>query len=266
MFLLDATRQLSRMGFEILQGAHILLDQNWNSQNVCSPFTRLYYIKEGEGSMWKEGKEIPLLPHHVYLIPAGCTFSFACHKPIEKIFFHIRLENKLEYDLFSAVRGIYSMYFSSEDYDALKQNLYEENFLELFRVYAIIFDTLEKITNKADVTPISIKQYSPIIENVISFIHDNNRSGLSIQEIAETFMVAPSTLRNKFKKETGISLGRYINTLLLERAKTLLMDPSHSIQTVADALGFCDQFYFARLFKAKYGITPSTYRRSVFPF
>ena len=83
-------------------------------------------------------------------------------------------------------------------------------------------------------------------------------------QISDAVLACPSTLRSKFKKETGVSLSSYINSYLMEKSKLFLMNPALSISEISDKLGFCDQFYFFKQFKSKFGITPSSYRQGIF--
>lgn len=56
----------------------------------------------------------------------------------------------------------------------------------------------------------------------------------------------------------------YINTIKLYRAVHLLVynPEKKSIETVAYETGFNDYRYFSRLFKKKYGVTPSVYKET----
>ena len=84
------------------------------------------------------------------------------------------------------------------------------------------------------------------------------------EEIAKEMFVSPSKLRNTFKAETGITLGGYIDDMVFFRAKKLLGSKKFSVGDISTKLGFCDQFYFSRRFKEKYGKTPSKYRKELF--
>ena len=62
-------------------------------------------------------------------------------------------------------------------------------------------------------------------------------------------------------KEVGKSLPEYVTEKRIQEAKYLLRGHSSlSISKIATAVGFSEINYFARVFKAKTGITPSEYR------
>ena len=69
---------------------------------------------------------------------------------------------------------------------------------------------------------------------------------------------SPYYISKIFKSETGDTLIRHLINLRLERAKELLgQGGTGSIQEVAAAVGYEDAYHFSKLFKKRYGISPS---------
>jgi AraC-like DNA-binding protein len=62
------------------------------------------------------------------------------------------------------------------------------------------------------------------------------------------------------KKETGLTLGQYIQAKRLEQAQSLLKNNERSIAEIAELCGISDYNYFSRIFKKQFGITPRDYR------
>ncbi len=62
------------------------------------------------------------------------------------------------------------------------------------------------------------------------------------------------------KKETGITALEYIQSRIIDEAKTRIFDQQKSFQELADELGFKYQQHFTRLFKQETGLTPRQYR------
>ena len=59
-----------------------------------------------------------------------------------------------------------------------------------------------------------------------------------------------------------MSIHAYINNLVLSEAMMLLMDTNMSVFAISKKFGFCDQFYFTRIFTKKFGVSPLQYRKS----
>ena len=67
-------------------------------------------------------------------------------------------------------------------------------------------------------------------------------------------------LSDMLKKETGESAKGHINRMIVEKAKSALLNPSFSVSEIAYNLGFEHPQSLTRLFKIKTGLTPNEYR------
>lgn len=106
----------------------------------------------------------------------------------------------------------------------------------------------------------SHKNYSLLIQKVITRIDADITAELSLTSLAEMLNVNPSYLSSLFKKETGSTLTQYINQGKVERAKRLLSTTNMQIQNVAQACGVLDVNYFTKIFKKYTGKTPNEFR------
>lgn len=68
-----------------------------------------------------------------------------------------------------------------------------------------------------------------------------------------------------FKRETGITINEFRTKLRLDAARRMLLTTELSIAQIAEACGFCDAFYFSRVFTKKCGCPPSSFRNSYVP-
>ena len=96
---------------------------------------------------------------------------------------------------------------------------------------------------------------------VIEFIKTNYMKGISICEMAGIIKMSESNLYAVFKKATGTSPIKYLNQYRLSVACELLHKTEYSIKEIAEKVGIPDQFYFSKLFKDKYSISPQQYRK-----
>ena len=65
------------------------------------------------------------------------------------------------------------------------------------------------------------------------------------------------------KKNSGRTVNQKLTELRMERAKTLLADPSRKLYEVAHAVGYADGKYFVKLFTKEVGIPPRLYRENL---
>lgn len=65
-----------------------------------------------------------------------------------------------------------------------------------------------------------------------------------------------------FRQYTGMSVIEYVVNLRLDYAANLLTKTSRSVLDIASAVGYDSVSFFIRIFKKKYGTTPSQYRKN----
>ena len=66
-----------------------------------------------------------------------------------------------------------------------------------------------------------------------------------------------------FKDETGKNFIDYVTDIRLDRAKEMLKAGQYSIKEITAETGYSDQNYFSRLFKRKFGLTPTEFKKNM---
>ena len=81
--------------------------------------------------------------------------------------------------------------------------------------------------------------------------------------VAKKLGFSYETFRKKFRTAIGFSPGRFHLDSRIDRAAALLHQGRHTIKEIAAQLEFCDEFYFSRCFKRRFGQSPSDFRQRV---
>lgn len=101
-----------------------------------------------------------------------------------------------------------------------------------------------------------------VVEQIMNYIEDHYSEKISLDQIAENMYLSPFYISRIFKSETGNAPIRYLINIRLEKARELLEGGYEgSIQEVAALVGYDDAYHFSKLFKKRYGISPSQARR-----
>ena len=91
------------------------------------------------------------------------------------------------------------------------------------------------------------------------FIDSNLSVPLQIAEVAHYVNMSPRNAARKFKEAFGVSIGEYILDSRMNEAKNRLTSSATNVKDIASEMGF-EQNYFYRVFKNKFGISPSEFR------
>ena len=87
--------------------------------------------------------------------------------------------------------------------------------------------------------------------------------GLRLQEIARNLGISQSHLRARFRASCGVSIGRHLRRVRLERACGLLRLTPKRVSEIAEQCGFNSIYSFSRAFRADLGDSPSVYRQKM---
>jgi AraC-like DNA-binding protein len=98
--------------------------------------------------------------------------------------------------------------------------------------------------------------------SAIDYVERTCDKGLTVEELAEKMKLSRKELDRVFSSVLNISPKKYIISVRMERACRALRKTSDSIAEIAEAVGYANQFYFAKEFKRLTGMTPSQYRNS----
>jgi AraC-like DNA-binding protein len=94
----------------------------------------------------------------------------------------------------------------------------------------------------------------------VEFLREHLAEPLTLPQVARVAGFAPDYFTRLFKREEGVSMGRYLLQLRVERAKQLLAGTPLSVEQVRKASGFRTRAYFHRTFKKAVGATPAVFR------
>jgi transcriptional regulator GlxA family with amidase domain len=109
---------------------------------------------------------------------------------------------------------------------------------------------------------LEIEPKSDRIQKAIAYATANLRNALSIEELAEVASLSPRQFSRAFAEETGQSPGKAIERLRVEAARLLLEQGRHSMDVIANEVGFFDRDRMRRAFVRTLGQPPQAIRRS----
>lgn len=190
---------------------------------------------------------------HIVFLPKGTSYNVYCRKPdkCKLISFNVDIEfdalsvysisdNEPLFEKFDEMKNLFLL-GAREAHSACMSYLYAI-FAEMFSCKELIPDTLT---------------------NAIRFI-DNSFSdcALSCAEAAESAGISEVYLRKLFTKYCGISPKEYILRKRFDKAKELLRASNPYVASIADACGFSCSNHFCKMFKERFGLTPTEYSGS----
>lgn len=97
---------------------------------------------------------------------------------------------------------------------------------------------------------------------LLTYIEENfNNKNLSLAAVADQLNTSVYVTTRLFKETTGKNFKEYVMDKRMEYAAELLKSTSHKVAEISGMAGFENAEYFSSLFKNKFGMTPTQYRK-----
>ena len=127
---------------------------------------------------------------------------------------------------------------------------------ELLKIHAILYregilqfpnETIEK----------SFRKLAPIL----NYIEDHYNEPITLETITKMFNIEKTYFCKFFKTNMNATFTQYLNTVRINKAKTLMLSANKSITEIAAETGFSSSSYFAEIFKRNVHCTPNQYQK-----
>lgn len=99
------------------------------------------------------------------------------------------------------------------------------------------------------------------IRRSIIYIQNHFRENITLESAAKQCYLSPNYFSERFCQETGSTFQEFLQETRLKFASSLLRSSDVSITEVCYASGFNTLTHFSRVFKKKFGFSPSDYRK-----
>lgn len=102
-----------------------------------------------------------------------------------------------------------------------------------------------------------------MVSQLINYINEyyDKENNMSLSRLSKLYYFDENYIGRVFKKQTGKTFSQYLNGIRLKRSLDLLLNTDRAIIDIAFAVGFNNVTYYNRLFKKRFGVSPSQYRK-----
>lgn len=212
---------------------------------------------------------IVLQSGYAYFMPrqADLTFKFSCN--LDVIAIHFTIEPVPGFDLFAQQDLCCKQELPKDLLILMSDACYQHrahptDTRHIVSLQAILMFGLSRLDGLSfpDHEDVFLRhvRWSTFVEHVDLHLS----ADLRIRHLAQKFNELPDTLSRRFKRDFGISLKKWLNQRLLQRAMNAIQADSCAIHEISERLGFSSEFHFSRFVRRETGQAPTTIRKRLF--
>lgn len=221
---------------------------------------KMYYVCNGNGAIHTLGKISPLAKGDMFFTFPGSPFAIESKENFSYMYvsFIGRRGNMLMENLkisgtnfiFHNVHGVYDFWRKCITLNGDNKDLLAESVL--LYSFALLDNALHPEHNDT--------KRNQNINHIRKYIDDHfSEHDFSLGKMGKDLSYNPKYISHVFKKQFGIGIADYLNTIRVQNACAMIEQGFTSVTDIADRCGYSDAQYFSKIFKSKMGITPTQY-------
>lgn len=229
---------------------------------------RFLFVREGEGRLIVQGKEIPLVKGMFCILLSGMSHRISVEPDASLTIQWCHFRGTYgDRDLYRTLKipfylQVSDFHATSALFDRLIEEMARDHLTSRLRIKACM---LELVSVFLEHLPGIIQEGSPTqdlqkIDIILKYIDEHLADNITVEDLAKQVFLHPNYFIVFFKGILGCSPIQYVNQRRMETAKALLLQPECNVSDVACRVGM-QIYYFSRMFKAQTGLTPSRYRK-----
>jgi AraC-like DNA-binding protein len=284
-------KNLAGYNFSLLHVDYVKLNRKWNYTNVISPYFRIYYIDEGQGSISSKQEKIKLERGYFYIIPSFTLCHLFCKQYLSQYFLHFFEDSADGISLFENNRKVIKVPACNTDIENFKRlleinpgrginrsdnpndyekNAYYKSYQELNKTVSdsVYFETQgiirQFISRFLSARRFKSKNPEPIPSKVLEamrYIQLNLKENLTVSYLAERANLHQDYFSRLFLRYTGQRPLSYLHEKRIERAQYLIATTDLSYTETAEKVGFENLSHFSKVFKKVTSLTPGEYKK-----
>lgn len=263
---------LSNLSIDYYYGGYSHLGRSWKDYDVLCPFCKIYYIVEGECEIKINGTPYLGKSGRMFFLPAQVKHSYYHINDnfITKYWIHFDIKsadgNLLKHlnlpfyidmtDDSDIVRDFQDIFKYSRDNSLSAAFRLKSTILFLFSEY-IEHSQQDKLT-----PALYIAGNTSDFNGIIAYINNNLEKKITLEDLAARMHMHPNYFIRLFKSRMGTTPLNYINTLKVERVKSLLENTLLPVSEIMLQIGSEDLSSFSNFFKNYTGYSPKGFRKT----
>ena len=225
---------------------------------------KMYYVYGGKGYIHTLGNKTLLQKGDIFFTFPAFAFSLESEEDFKYMYISFigfrgneileKLKIKNNNFIFKDNSEVENLWI-----DAIKSN---ESVMDIMSE-SVLLHTFAVLGNKILPKKDLPKQYK-CVSLIKKYIDDHfTNQDFSLEKMSKELSYNPKYVSHVFKKEFGVGIVEYLNTIRIQNACTLMEQGFSGVNDISYNCGYSDSQYFSKIFKSRVGVTPTEYFKNI---
>jgi len=233
------------------------------SSEIRSPVWRLYWNRRGLAIFsTKQGSRCSADSRNFVLIPPDVSFERRVCQRLDHFFVHFELSGALRLPSLDLI----AVQASERDLELAARLFHERASASAMggrtycEIQSLVFSLLGKVLDGRALPDIE-QGVSKRMQEALRHIDLAQSTGDNVAELERQLGLSAKTVYRLFRYIFDCTPSQYLHRQRTQRAAVQLLYSNGTIDQIAEQNGFCDRYYFTRVFTREYGLAPGKFRR-----
>ena len=211
------------------------------------PFWQLEIIYSGNGFFITNGQKYEFHEGDVIIIPKGLKHIFNYPgDPCKWLSIKFTVGNYAD----KALPAIFKQSSMINDLQNIAKQLLPQNRVPDNSIKGVLNSVLKIFMQFYEIEfGYEFQHHSDFLDQIFEFVSNSDGKYITVNEVAEKVGFSSKYTSERFKKEAGCTLKRYLDEERFKHARRLLSFSGISVTNIAEQLDFSDVYAFSRFFK-----------------
>lgn len=233
------------------------INQKTTAAHQHKTYEIIVYIS-GNGIFCAAGRQIPVFPGKIVVIPPGITHGVVFSDKLERIYINGEFSH-----IFNFTSPTVVLDDSENEGRLLAKMIYNNRYANSEYVAALVGAFAHFLTQSMKMEDKISTVIEDIVNKITNHFYDSN---INLNALLENSGYAEDYIRAQFKRFTGKTPVEFLTNVRINHACYLIdiYKGSLSLAEIAEKCGYTDYVYFSKRFKNITGVSPRKYMEDAF--
>jgi len=173
-----------------------------------------------------------------------------------------QLNEKPFVDLSERESSMMEHLFWKLNHEKCQKKTFNDDLLTRLFLNVILLEVERIYTKRRAEKSISLSRKDQLVARFQMLVAEHLIETRQVNGYAEMLHVHPNYLNDIVKEATGLPASHFIQTQLVQEAKSRLLQTNDTVSMISMELNFANDSYFGRFFKKLTGLTPTQFRKN----